>query len=303
MPRPYAVLDVFTDTALAGNPLAVVLDAAGIDDERMQAIAAEFNLSETVFVFPPDNRVHSARLRIFTPRRELPFAGHPTVGTAVLLGIGKVAEGAPGNDVMLMLEELVGAVRCGVSVKDQYRGHAIFDLPKLPEPVEKRYSREAVAAALGLEPAEIGFENHVPTAFDAGVPYNFVPVRDLAAIGQASPIHERWEQAFGSGHHPNAYLYCRETEGSGRHFHARMFAPLLGIAEDPATGSAAAAFAGVIRRFDEPPSGSHRFIIEQGFEMRRPSLMALEVDIEKGAIAAARIGGDAVIIARGTLEA
>lgn len=301
MTRPYAILDVFANTPLAGNPLAVVLDGAGLDDARMQAIAREFNLSETVFVLPADNRVHSARVRIFTPARELPFAGHPTVGTAVLLASRKLAQGA-GKEQMLVLEELVGAIRCGVFMKGEGAGHAIFDLPRLPHVVERNFERETVAAALGLLPAEVGFENHVCCAYDAGVPYAFVPVRDLDVIARATPQADKlWSAAFGESSHPNAFVYCRQTRGTGRHFHARMFAPDLGIGEDPATGSAAAAFAGVVCRFDTPPSGGHRYVIEQGFEMGRPSLITLEIDVEKGALAAARIGGDAVVVAEGTL--
>jgi trans-2,3-dihydro-3-hydroxyanthranilate isomerase len=296
----YAVLDVFTTKPLAGNSLAVIPDAAGLDDARMQAIAREFNLSETVFVFPADNPLHSARLRIFTPASELPFAGHPTVGTAVLLGRARMG-GAPGrHELVLVLEEKVGPVRCGVWV-DGRAGHAIFDVPRLPEPMGGPLDREAIAAALGLLPAEIGFENHQPCAFTSGVPYSFVPVRELDTIARARVNSSAWSGAFPEPASA-AYLYCRQTQQAGHSFHARMFAPGLGISEDAATGSAVAAFAGVLRRFDEPPTGSHRCVIEQGFEMGRPSLITLEVDVDKGDIAAARIGGDAVIVAEGTLH-
>ncbi len=298
--RPYAILDVFTETALAGNALAVVLDAAGLDDDQMQAIAREFNLSETVFVLPAENPVHSARLRIFTPTSELPFAGHPTVGSAVLLATLKAADGAPGKEMMLLFEEAVGSIRCGVFITGERAGHAIFDVPALPSPVPAEFDRDAVAAALGLLPGEVGFENHKPSAWSAGVPYVFVPVSGLEAIGNARPNTAAWAGAFGSPA-AAAWLYCRETEGSTNNFHARMFAPGFGINEDPATGSAAAAFAGVVRRFDGPPSGGHRYVIEQGFEMGRPSLMTLEIDVAGGEIAAVRIGGNAVIVAEGTL--
>ncbi len=300
MPHNYAILDVFSDTALAGNPLAVVLDAGGLDEAAMQAVAREFNLSETVFVLPPENPVHSARIRIFTPAHELPFAGHPTVGTAVLLATRKASGAAAGNEMVLMLEETVGAVRCGVYVKGERAGHAIFDAPRLPSAVPAEFDAEAIAVALGLLPAEIGFENHRPTAWSAGLPYVFVPVRDLDAIGRARPNAPAWASGFGSDA-AAVWLYCRETEAGERDFHARMFAPALGFGEDPATGSAAAAFAGVVRRFDGPPAGSHRYAIEQGFEMKRPSLITLEIDIEQGEIVAVRIGGDVVVVAEGTL--
>ncbi len=298
--RPYAVLDVFSDTPLAGNPLAVVLDAAGLDDAGMQAIAREFNLSETVFVLPAEKPVASARLRIFTPSRELPFAGHPTIGSAVLLALRKAAEGAPGNEMMVMLEETVGAIRCGVFIKSDKAGHAIFDAPLLPTPVPADFDRDAVASALGLLPAEVGFENHRPSAWSAGVPFVFVPVAGLEAIGNAKPNLAAWAGAFGSPQ-AAAWLYCRESEGSDHDFHARMFAPAFGFHEDPATGSAAAAFAGAVRRFDGPPSGSHRYVIEQGFEIGRPSLMTLEIDVAGGELTAVRVGGNAVVVAEGEL--
>jgi trans-2,3-dihydro-3-hydroxyanthranilate isomerase len=300
MSRRYAILDVFTDRPLAGNPLAVVLDGDGLDEARMQAIAAEFNLSETVFVRTPERPVHSAALRIFTPARELPFAGHPTVGTAVLLGLERAASGLGNGEMVLMLEEVVGPVRCGVSLRSDRLGHAIFDLPKLPVEGGTAPGREALAAALDLIPSEIGFENHQPTVFDAGVPFFFVPVRDLGAIGKAKVNVSAWQSAFGKD--GAAYLYCRETAESGRHFHARMFGAGLGIAEDPATGSAVAGLAGAIAKFDQPPGGTHRYTIEQGFEMGRASLIGLEIDMDGGAAAEGRIEGEAVVIARGTLD-
>lgn len=302
MQRRYAVLDVFTDTPLAGNPLAVVLDADDLDDQRMQAIAAEFNLSETVFVRPAERAVHGAALRIFTPKRELPFAGHPTVGTAVLLGFEAAEENHSKHEMMLVLEEELGPVRCAVSLRGEMTGHAILDLPRLPEAAGEAASREAIALALTLAPAEVGFENHLPSVFSAGAPFAFVPVRDLDTIARARVSPAAWSGAFG-GDLVGAFLYCRETTAAGRHFHARMFAPAFGIAEDPATGAAIAALAGVVRRFDMPPGGSHRYLIEQGLEMGRPSLIALEIDMNDGRIEGARIGGDAVVIARGFLSA
>ena len=300
MSRRYAILDVFTDRPLAGNPLAVVLDCEGLDDARMQAIAAEFNLSETVFVLPPERPVHTAAIRIFTPARELPFAGHPTVGTAVLLGLERAASGLGNGEMVLVLEEKAGPIRCGVSLRSDRLGHAIFDLPRLPAEGGAAPDREALAAALTLIPAEIGFENHRPTIFDAGVAFHIVPVRDLATMAKARTNTAVWQSAFGAD---AAFLYCRETMESGRHFHARMFAPGFGISEDPATGSAVAALAGVIAKFDQPPGGSHNYLVEQGFEMGRPSLIGLEIDMDGGAVVEGRIAGDAVVVARGTLDA
>ncbi|MCB1500843.1 MAG: PhzF family phenazine biosynthesis protein [Bauldia sp.] len=300
MSRRYAILDVFTDSPLAGNQLAVVLDSEGLDQGAMQAIAKEFNLTETVFVRSAAKPMHSAAIRIFTPTRELPFAGHPTVGTAVLLGLDRAAAGLGDGPMVLVLEEEVGPVRCGVTPVSNRTGHAIFDLPRLPAERDPAPAREALAAALNLIPGEIGFENHLPCIFDAGLPFVFVPVRDLDATARARVNPAAWQEAFGE--RGSAYVYCREVSDRDHHFHARMFAPALGIDEDPATGGAVAALAGVIARFDQPPGGTHRYVIEQGFEMGRPSLIRLEIDMEGGEVAEGRIGGDAVVVARGTLE-
>jgi trans-2,3-dihydro-3-hydroxyanthranilate isomerase len=301
MQRRYAILDVFTDRPLAGNPLAVVRDSEGLGDAAMQAIAREFNLSETVFVSAAANPVHAAAIRIFTPASELPFAGHPTVGTAVLLGREAAADNRGKHEMVLVLEEKVGPIRCGVTVDGPSRGYAVFDVPRPATEVGEPGSVVAIASALGLAPHEIGFENHEPSVFSAGVPFAFVPVRDLTVIGRARPVDASWRSAFGETL-IGAFLYCRETETTGHHFHARMFAPRFGVTEDPATGSAAAAFVGVVRRFDALPAGSHHLVIEQGFEMSRPSLIGLEIDIDGGKVVASRIGGNAVIVAEGTLD-
>ena len=295
MPRRYAILDVFTATPLEGNPLAVVLDSKGLSAEAMQKIAAEFNLSETVFISPASKPVHTAAARIFTPKRELPFAGHPTVGTAVLLA--SELPGASLGDAIVILEEQVGAVRCGVTLHGSH-GHAWFDAPRLPQSAGDAAHKDVLAVALGLDPRDIGFENHVPTVYDVGFPFVFVPVANLAAIAKAAANLSAWQSAFGTR---PAYLYTRETEIVARQFHSRMFGPIDGIAEDPATGAAAIGLAGVLQRFDAHPNGNHKLIIEQGFEMGRPSILQLEIDVEGASLAKVRLGGEAVIVARGEL--
>ena len=165
MRRKFQTLDVFTETALAGNPLAVVLDAEGLDSARMQAIAREFNLSETVFVLPPHDPVNTARIRIFTPGRELPFAGHPTVGTAVLLAELRAPELLANQDIAVVLEEAVGNVSCTVRHARNAAARASFVLPKLPEYLGPIDASQAVAAALGLMADEIGFGAHAPARF------------------------------------------------------------------------------------------------------------------------------------------
>ncbi len=301
MDRRYAILDVFTDHPLAGNPLAVVLDGGGLGEQEMQRIAAEFNLSETVFVLPAQRPVHTAAVRIFTPPQELPFAGHPTVGTAVLLAMQRLKQGEGVAESVIILEERVGPVRCGVFVPGPRHGHAVFDAPRAPEAVAGRLDADTLASALGLRPAEIGFENHAPSLFSAGTPYAFVPVRDLDALARARVVPERWSAALGDTSQA-MYIYCRSTTAVGNQFRARCFLPAAGILEDPATGGAAAAFPGVILRFDQPPAGTHEYVIEQGLEMGRPSHIGLEVEVKGGGALAVRVSGDAVLIAEGVLS-
>jgi trans-2,3-dihydro-3-hydroxyanthranilate isomerase len=301
MQLQFHILDVFTDTRFAGNPLAVVHDADGLDGKRMQTIAREFNLSETVFVLKPQQERHTARLRIFTPAKELPFAGHPTVGTAALLAEIKSAS-ASQSEALVVLEQAIGIVRVGVRLRQGQAPYAEFDAPKLPEDAGPPPVVDQLAAALGLIPAEIGFENHRATNYTAGNAFVFVPVASLEAISKAQVAAQHWSPVMRRQGHTGAFLYCRQTVHTASSFHARMFAPDMGIPEDPATGSAVAAFAGVVHRFDALPDGPHKRIIEQGFEMGRPSLLALSLEIAAGKLTVVRVGGHAVRVAEGRIE-
>ena len=219
MRRRFATLDVFTNRRFAGNPLAVVLDPEGLDTAAMQAIAREFSHPETVFVFPPEDPAHRARVRIFTPARELPFAGHPTVGTAVLLGLRDGA--AAGNEIVL--EEPIGPVRCTLTAVGDGQGNARFAIPQLPAEAGPAPDSAAIAAALGIAPAEVGFDAFRPARWSAGNPFTFVPIAGLAVIARCRPNPGAFDAAFGAG--GAAYLFCRETAEPGHAFHARMFAP------------------------------------------------------------------------------
>ncbi|MGV3634215.1 MAG: PhzF family phenazine biosynthesis protein [Pseudorhodoplanes sp.] len=297
MRRRFVTLDVFTQTRFAGNPLAVVLESDGLDKAGMQAIAREFNLAETVFVMQPSDQGNRAMLRIFTPAAELPFAGHPTIGTAVLLGC---MSGYNRGAHDFVLEEIVGLVHCTVEALGKEHGRASFVLPRLPEQTGVAVTVQEAAAALGLKDDEIGFG--APSRWSAGVPAHFVPVRDLDAIGRASP-GVTFEAIFGREGRAVVYLYCGQTVEPGHHFHARMFAPGLGIREDPATGAAAAAFAGVVMQTAHPADGAHRFVIEQGYEMGRPSQIELGMTVDGGMLTRATIGGGAIIVSDGHIEA
>jgi trans-2,3-dihydro-3-hydroxyanthranilate isomerase len=296
MRRRFFTLDVFTTQRFAGNPLAVVLEPAGLDDAALQAIAREFGLPETVFVFPPANASHRARIRIFTPARELAFAGHPTVGTAVLLAR---LDGVAGASE-LILGEQVGPVVCTV---EPGGGSASFAVPRIPERIGAVRDTAKLAAALGLAPNDLGFDDFVAGIWSAGNPFTFAPVRGLGTIGRAQPNSARWADAFGPDDPHGVFLFCRETAEPGHSFHARMFALGLGIAEDPATGSAAAAFAGVLAASGTFADGDHALVLEQGYEMGRPSLIRLGLTLRQGRLAAATIGGDAVVVSEGAIEA
>lgn len=302
MELDFDTLDVFTDRRFAGNPLAVVHGADGLDTAAMQTIAREFNLSESVFVMKPDNPAHSAKIRIFTPAMELPFAGHPTVGTAVLLAELRAGDGSRDMDSLVVLEEQIGVVRVGVKLRRNAAGFAEFDAPKLPEDSGPAPDVQLLAPAVGLEPSEIGFANHRPTYYSAGVPFTFLPVSSLAVIARAEIQAGHWANAFGSTRTGKLSVYCRETIASSSAFHVRVFAPAAGVPEDPATGSAAAAFAGVIHRFDGLRDGHHKQMIEQGFEMGRPSHIAVGMEVERGQLTNVRIGGSAVRVSCGKIR-
>jgi trans-2,3-dihydro-3-hydroxyanthranilate isomerase len=295
MRRNFVVLDVFTARRRAGNPLAVVLDSQDLDSAAMQSIAREFNLSETVFVMPPQAGGR-AKIRIFTPGRELPFAGHPTVGTAVLLAL-KDSKGAG----RFVLEEEVGPVPCAVEPIDAVWGRARFDLPKLPEPAREMNDPNAVAAAVGLKPDDIG--DLPPGIWSAGVLFAYLPVRSRDAVARSKADAAMLERALGPGDPKSIFIFSRETTEAGHHFHARMYAPSFGIPEDPATGSAVAGFAGLIAAHDKLKDGEHEFVIEQGYEMGRPSVIRLYMTMRGGKLSAASIGGEAVIFSEGTFEA
>jgi|LNFM01.1.fsa_nt_gb trans-2,3-dihydro-3-hydroxyanthranilate isomerase len=303
MQLKFYTLDVFTEQRFGGNPLGVVMNADALPAGLMQTIAGELGLSETVFVMKANNPAHSARIRIFTPKIELPFAGHPTVGTAILLAQLQAGDAAGEQDALVLLEEAIGNVRVGVRMRPGKAAHAEFDAPKLPEPAGDAPSAERLAAALGLQPSEIGFANHKPSQWSAGVPFTFVPIATMDAIARAEIVSTHWATAFGGARAGKAYLYTGDTTHNTSSFHARMFGPAAGIVEDPATGGAAAAFAGVINAFDQPLAGTHKRIIEQGFEMGRPSLISLSFEVAaRGKLDAVRIGGSAVRVIEGHLE-
>ena len=297
MARRFVVLDVFTDRPLSGNPLAVVLDAEGLDGNQMQSIAREFNLSETVFVEKAADEAHRARLRIFTPHHELPFAGHPTVGAAVLLAVQDGVE----TSTDMVLEENVGLIPCHIKRRGERSGNATFTVPRIPEVFDvETVSAEACAQALGLDPSDIGFDGYKPVVASAGVPFVCVPLASRSALARISPSAGRLIGTFG-GEADSVYVFCRDEEGEGD-IRARMFAANMGIDEDPATGSAAASLAAVLMAGEKLTDGFHAFDILQGVEMGRSSLVRLGLEVTNGSLTSVTIGGGAVIVSEGVLH-
>ena len=296
----FHTLDVFTAEPMAGNALAVVLDADGLSDRQMQIIAREFNLSETIFVQTPDDPLHSAKVRIFMPGGELPFAGHPTVGCAVLLASLK-HKSSCSFETDIILEEQAGVVPVRVT---RIGGvpRAVFVAPQLPKKIGKPPSDGEIAMALGIDETEIGLGLHRPQVFAAGNPFLFVPVKDMDALARSQVQEPHWSDMLRVAGTFSAFIYTaggvlRETD-----FRARLFAPGEGIAEDPATGSAAATFPGQVHFHDPLGDGRHRWQIEQGYEMGRPSQMIAEADVAAGAITEVRVAGQAVYVSEGSME-
>jgi trans-2,3-dihydro-3-hydroxyanthranilate isomerase len=301
MKRRFHTLDVFTGRKLAGNPLAIVHDAEGLDAAAMQAIAREFNISETVFVLPPDDPVNTAKIRIFTPGYELPFAGHPTVGAAVMLATLRAPEHMRGAGIVVAIEEKIGLISAEVRQPRDKAARAVFDLPRLPEILaDPPRDRALIAEALGLSPDDIQSAPHSCGNATGGVPYTMVPLTGLAALARATSVATpAFSAAFGGTSHPCCYLYA--ALGPNR-WQARMFAPLSGVPEDPATGSAAAAFAATLMAFEKPGDGQHQHVIAQGVEMGRPSEIVLTLDVAGGRLQSASIGGEAVVVSEGMLD-
>ena len=292
----YSIYDVFTDHPLAGNPLAVVYGADDLDEHAMQAVAAEFNLSETVFITEPRGRDADWGLRIFTPASELPFAGHPTVGATVALTLDSDAK--DGDVRRFVLEETVGDITADGRRNGPRLGSARFFAPRLPEQVGELPDFDRIAAILGLNPGDLMDTTVQGGIWSAGVPYAVVPLRGSEALQSIALDTGAFKDVFDAG--VLCVVKASETEHT-TDWRMRMFAPHLGIPEDPATGSAAAAFAGLIAEQAGLGDGEHSVSLYQGVEMGRPSHIRLRLRIAGGRLEELMIGGDAVKVAEGEL--
>lgn len=288
----FVTYDVFTNRRFAGNQLAVLLDAEGLSGEDMQAITREFNLAESTFVLPPEDPQNTARVRIFTPGYEMPFAGHPTVGTAVALA---KARGLTGP---LKLELKAGVFSVDVKLSEN-GGFAEFKNPNLPKENGAAPSADAIEKALSLPPGSIDTGGHKPRRVGAGV--DFIYVRSSLENVRAAKVNSAAWEALGLDEVVGVYLYSDGGEAEDASWHVRMFAPGAGIMEDPATGAAAAGFPGQVALSQNLEDGEHRWVIEQGFEMGRPSRINATVGVEGGAVSSVRIGGEAVFVQKGQI--
>ncbi len=299
MQLEFITVDVFTERKFGGNPLAVVLNARGLASEQMLAIAGEFNLAETTFVLPPQNPSHTAQVRIFTPRAEMPFAGHPNVGTAFVLAREGRSYGRAVGD-LLVFEETAGLVRLDL-IKE---GQAILGARLAPpQPLTRGddIAPEIVASACSLAPADIETANHAPCIASCGLPLVFAELKTRAALAAARPRGEVFSEHLKMDRATGILLYVKDKSG-GFDLQVRMFAPLYGVPEDPATGSANVALVGLLASLRSEQDLTLNLRIAQGVDMGRPSLLVAMAEKKNGRITALSIGGRCVSMMRGTLE-
>ncbi|KRA99204.1 hypothetical protein ASD83_01345 [Devosia sp. Root685] len=292
MKLDYLLLDVFTRERLQGNQLAVVLKADGLLDNEMQAIAREFNLSETVFLSKPQSERNSAGVRIFTPHEELPFAGHPTVGAAVVLGL-------QNDRTAVRLEEKIGLVTALFEKADKRSGEARFALPRLPTKVADLTDKLGIAQALGIEVEEIGCDVFAPAVYTAGVTFHLIPVRDAGVLARVRANMAMFEDVFFHDHN-SAYVFTLTPEEPENDIAARMFSITAG--EDPGTGSAAAALIGLLSDKADFGAGQADYALRQGKEMGRLCRISLQLRREGEVLTRGAIGGHAVIVGEGVLD-
>ncbi|HEX6059914.1 MAG TPA: PhzF family phenazine biosynthesis protein [Gemmatimonadaceae bacterium] len=298
----YLTADVFTDTIFGGNQLAIFPDASGIREDHLLPIAREFNYSETTFVYPPRDAAHTRRVRIFTPGGEVPFAGHPTVGTAhALAATGAIRLEARG-DTRIVLEEEVGPVPVRIRTDGGAPVFAQLSVAKLPEIGPPPPPRMVLADILGLEDEDLLGAEWLPQGVSCGLPFLFVPLRSRAAVARARINLAPWEKHLANAWASMIFVFARDAERPGSDIRARMFAPGISVPEDPATGSACAALGGYLAARDDRQDGLLRWVVEQGFEMGRPSILEVEADRSGGEVTGIRVGGSTVMVSEGVMR-
>lgn len=304
MKRRYVTADVFTDQMFGGNPVAAVLNAEGLSAVQMQALALEFNYSETTFVLPARDPAHTAHVRIFTPRMEVPFAGHPNVGTAFLLAREYQLQGKSHAE-QFVFEEAAGLVPLtllregGVTVGAELRA---------PEALTRRtvIARQVAASCLSLSPLDVLITTHDPQIISVGLPFLVLELSSEEALRRAKPNLAAYESLLPLDGADAVFAYVREGAGgrSGHEsiLHARMFSPLDGIVEDPATGSATAATIALLATLDRDTREERRWRVRQGVEMGRPSLLLGRTLLDGVGHVTVHVGGHCVAVLEGTFE-
>ena len=294
MKYSYYICDVFTDMRFGGNQLAVLPNASGLNDEQMQQIAREFNFSESTFVFPADEG-NTRKVQIFTPTREVPFAGHPNIGTAfVLATAGEFGE--IGKSTEIVFEEKAGLVR--ISIRKSEQGNISCEL-KAPQEfaLGKELPAEMLAEALCLQASEITTDIHPPIVASVGLPFVMVELRDKSILQKADINPIGFQRIAEQGVMPDIHLYVRSDDDFD--IRTRMFAPHDGMPEDPATGSANCALAGLLSHYHESTSGKIEWRNAQGIEMGRPSLLQARAEKKANKVLSTWIGGGSVMVSQG----
>jgi trans-2,3-dihydro-3-hydroxyanthranilate isomerase len=299
MQLEFITVDVFTERRFGGNPLAVILDGRGVTTAQMQSIAAEFNLAETTFVLPPQDPSHTAEVRIFTPRAEMPFAGHPNIGTAYVLATEGKRHGRSVGDPLLF-EERAGLVRLDL-IKDGASVAGARLAPPQPLRRGEDIAPELVAAACSLTPADIATAHHEPCIASCGLALVLAELKTRAALAAAAPRADIFSAQLKIDRATGILLYVWDNSG-GFDLQVRMFAPLHGVPEDPATGSANLALVGLLASLRPEPDLTLNLRIAQGVDMGRPSLLEAAAEKRNGGLVAMSIGGRCVTMMRGTLE-
>lgn len=293
----YHLVDVFTERAFGGNQLAVFPDAQGLSPQTMQALAKELNLSETTFVLPPQDRQHTYHVRIFTPAVELPMAGHPTIGTAFTLAHEHKVEWS-GEATAITFEEGVGVIPVTLRRKDD---GSLFIQMRQPQPTfgAQFSERHTIAEMLSLEEAELDAQLPLEVV-STGVPFLYIPVKDLATIRKIRFRRDIWERVLSNFEASQLFVFTRETETSGATTHSRMFAPAMGILEDPATGAACGPLGCyLVRHLKEFAAPNVEILNEQGFEIGRPSLLHIKIEQAEGHITGVYVGGQCHYMGQG----
>jgi trans-2,3-dihydro-3-hydroxyanthranilate isomerase len=293
----YFICDVFTDTRFGGNQLAVLPEAAGLSDRRMQQITREFNFSESAFVFPPEAG-HTRRVRIFTPTTEIPFAGHPNIGTAFVLA-STGALGPIDQRITVTFEEKAGLVPIVIERRGEEAIRCELSAPERLT-IGPAVSAEALARAVSLATEDVITTTHPPQVASVGMRFLMAELRDRAALERARPKMEHLEALAAAGVTPDIHLYVRT--GDDFDVRARMFAPLDGVPEDPATGSANAALGALLAQHATAATGTFRWRVAQGVEMGRPSLLEVRTEKRNGTVVESRVGGASVLVSEGFIE-